>query len=72
MDIDLPDISGFEVVTRARDAGWLGGTRVVFCTGSDVEERMAQAGQIPCSYFIPKPFTMKRLLTTIADGIGSA
>ena len=68
-DIDLPDISGFEVVRRARSAGLLGATRIVFCSGGYVEERQSQALQFPGSVFIAKPFTIKKLLTTVADAL---
>jgi DNA-binding response OmpR family regulator len=67
VDIDLPDISGFEMVERARATGYLRKTRVIFCTGGYVQERSAQALQIPGSRFMAKPFTIKKLLDTIAD-----
>lgn len=67
VDIDLPDLNGFEVVTRARAAGYIPKTRIVFCTGGCVEERLPKSQQFPGSYFVSKPFTMKKLLTTIAD-----
>lgn len=72
VDIDLPDISGFDVVERARAAGRLSQTRVVFCTGGYVEERMAKSRQFPNSGFMSKPFSIKQLLTTVSDALGGS
>ncbi len=70
VDIDLPDMCGFDMVARARATGSLGQTRVVFCSGGDEQERGGRAQQFPGSSFLTKPFTIKRLLTTIADMSG--
>jgi CheY-like chemotaxis protein len=66
VDIDLPDISGFEVVARARATGGLRDTRVVFCTGGCPEERlplgptMEQAGDYPSAIrFYREAFAME-------------
>ena len=67
VDIDLPDISGFEVVARARAAGCLCDTRIVFCTGGCPEERLPLALQFWGSSFLSKPFTMETLMARIAD-----
>jgi len=67
VDIDLPDFSGFEVVARARAAGCMRDTRIIFCTGGCPEERLPLALQFWGSSFLSKPFAMKTLITCIAD-----
>ena len=67
VDIDLPDISGFEVVARARAAGCMRDTRIIFCTGGCAEERLPLALQFWGSSFLSKPFDMRTLLTCISD-----
>jgi CheY-like chemotaxis protein len=67
VDIDLPDINGFEVVAQARAEGSLRNARIVFCTGGFVEERSLLAAQFRGSRFISKPFAIKSLLACIAD-----
>lgn len=65
VDIDLPDISGFEVVAVATAAGWLDRTRIVFCTGSRLEEHRQRAERIPGSRFLWKPFAFPELMNCI-------
>jgi DNA-binding response OmpR family regulator len=69
IDINLPDMSGFDVVSRARASGLLPDTSILFCTGGDLEERLRRAAQFPGSQFISKPFTIKKLLGTITDAL---
>lgn len=69
VDIDLPDLCGFDVVDRARAAGCLGRTRVVFCTGGYVQERLQRSIQFSESHFIAKPFTIEKLLSTVSDAL---
>jgi DNA-binding response OmpR family regulator len=67
VDIDLPDISGFEVVARARAAGCAHDTRILFCTGGCAEERLPLALQFWNSRFLGKPFAVKTRMTCLAD-----
>ena len=67
VDIDLPDMSGFEVVARARAAECARDTRIIFCTGGCAEERLPLALQFWGSSYLGKPFAMKTLMTCIAD-----
>lgn len=67
VDIDLPDISGFEVVARARATGCMCDTRIIFCTGGCPEERLPLAMQFWGSSFLDKPFAMETLMIRIAE-----
>ena len=65
VDIDLPDTTGFEVVTQALAQGKLQGTKIIFCSGDPSAERVAMAGQFPRSVFLPKPYEIPDLSALI-------
>jgi len=65
VDIDLPDTTGFEVVSRALAEGLLQNTKIIFFSGAPSEERVAMAKQFPGSVFVSKPFEMQNLLPLI-------
>ena len=65
VDIDLPDTTGFEVVSRALAEGWLQNTKIIFFSGDPSDDRVAMARQFPSSLFVPKPFEMQNLLGLI-------
>jgi DNA-binding response OmpR family regulator len=65
VDIDLPDTTGFEVVSRALAEGWLQNTKIIFFSGEPSDDRVAMAKQFPGSVFVPKPFEMRNLLPLI-------
>jgi len=67
VDIDLPDISGFQVVAQAIAQGTLGNTKVLFCSGHHSHERTAKSGQFPGSRFLCKPFLMSQLFEGIQE-----
>src|SRR5690349_4423587 len=47
VDIDLPDTTGFEVVSRALAEGLLQNTKIIFFSGSPSEERVAMPNSFP-------------------------
>lgn len=65
VDIDLPDMEGFDAMASARSAGWLSGTRIIFYCGDPGPARVTQAGRFPGSVFIAKPFGIADLLSQI-------
>jgi DNA-binding response OmpR family regulator len=65
VDIDLPDTTGFEVVSRALAEGWLQNTEIIFFSGEPSDDRVAMAKQFPSSVFVSKPFEMQNLLPLI-------
>ena len=65
VDIDLPDINGFDVVGVAHELGCLRNTKVVFCTGNRSEEYRQRAARFPGSSFLWKPFFLQNLLKCI-------
>ena len=65
LDIDLPDLTGFEVVAGALAQGWLQNATIIFFSGDPSDGRMAIARQFPGSLFVPKPFEMQNLVGLI-------
>ena len=64
VDIDLPDTTGFEVVSGALAQGRLQKSKIIF-SGEPSDDRVAMARQFPGSVFVPKPFEMRNLLPLI-------
>ncbi|MGA2245533.1 MAG: response regulator [Verrucomicrobiota bacterium] len=65
VDIDLPDTTGFQVMNQANENGWLGSTKIIFCSGNTSEERLAMASQFRNSIFVEKPFDPPSLSTRL-------
>ena len=65
VDIDLPDMTGFEVVAGALSQGRLQKTKLIFFSGYPSDDRAAMARQFPGSVFVPKPFEMQSLFALI-------
>jgi DNA-binding response OmpR family regulator len=65
VDVDLPDMTGFEVVAGALALGSLQKTKIIFCSGNPGLDRLAMARLFPGSLFVPKPFRMQTLLGLI-------
>jgi len=63
LDIGLPDISGYEVATRARDAGLLGAhTLLVALTGWSDERARARSTAAGIAHHLNKPVVLEELL----------
>jgi len=63
LDIGLPDMSGYEVATRARDAGLLGAhTLLVALTGWSDDAARAQSAAAGIAHHLNKPVVLEDLL----------
>lgn len=70
LDIMIPHPDGIEVCRQIRRDGWEGPTIVISALDSaDVRARVAKAG---ADVFLPKPFHLTELLTTVAARVDSA
>ena len=70
MDLNMPEMDGYEATRRLRRVPELAGLVVIACSASvsaSVRERSASAG---CNAFLPKPFAMGPLLELLADALG--
>ena len=72
LDLDLPDVSGFEVCRRLKENPFFH-TPIVFVSGRPTEENQQHSHELGASDFIAKPFRadefVRRLLSHIEGGI---
>jgi len=59
MDMDMPDIDGFETVKRLRDRGYSG--TIVAATGMTQPGDKEKCLEVGCNSYIPKPFGREQL-----------
>jgi len=64
LDIDMPDMSGFELALRIRASGQK--APIIFLTGNLTKEFVLKAMQVGASDFIAKPICKEKLLERIA------
>jgi len=62
LDINMPGMSGFEVLGKLKDSEKTRGLPVIFITGSDEIEDEAQGFQLGAVDFIKKPFVEENVL----------
>lgn len=56
LDVKMPKLSGFDVLTQIRDAGIR--TPVVMCSGSNLQEDVDRAYKTGCNGFMEKPSSL--------------
>ncbi len=66
-DIQMPDISGFDVVQRLRDDALLVDIPVVFITAFSNPETEARSRNLNINGYITKPFSYNILFDVIAE-----
>lgn len=67
-DIGLPDVSGWEVARRAREAQ--PGIPVIYTSGGCIDD--AAANSVPGAVMLQKPYRADLLLRTVAALVGAA
>ena len=70
MDINLPDLDGFSVVTKIRSYSPLAKTPIIALTARNVPDDVERAMAIGCDSYLNKPFGVKQLLDEIQKFIG--
>lgn len=65
MDINLPDLDGFSVVTRIRSEAALASTPIIAVTARNVEDDAERAKAIGCDSYLSKPFGVADLLQQV-------
>ena len=65
LDVQLPDISGFEVCARLRKDPRFVGTKVVMLTASAQEADVARGLAAGANHYLTKPFSPVRLLSLV-------
>jgi chemosensory pili system protein ChpA (sensor histidine kinase/response regulator) len=72
LDIDLPELSGFEICSYLRNRPRLQHLPVIICTGRDGPEDHARALELRTNAFITKPFVMAALLQSVRSALASS
>jgi CheY-like chemotaxis protein len=69
LDLDLPEMSGFDVVTALKQDEGLAAIPVVAISASVMKQERQQALEAGCAWFIEKPFDLAELRAVVADAI---
>ena len=67
MDLQLPDLSGFEVIRRLKDDAGTGSIPIIAMTASAIPGVERQAMDSGCDAFIEKPINVDRFLRVVAQ-----
>ncbi|MCL2610465.1 MAG: response regulator [Defluviitaleaceae bacterium] len=65
LDIDMPEMNGYELAERIRNMSDYAKTPLVFLTGNSTREHITKAMQVGCDDFIVKPASHEYLLTKV-------
>ena len=61
LDLEMPDMSGFELARKIRKSSWNKATPIVIVTGRDEQQTMREAFAIGATFFLQKPVDRQRL-----------
>jgi PleD family two-component response regulator len=70
LDIDMPEMDGFELATRIRGQGDHKNTPIIYLTGNSSRERIQKAIKLGISDFIVKPAYNETLLSKVKKNLG--
>jgi two-component system, OmpR family, alkaline phosphatase synthesis response regulator PhoP len=65
LDVQLPDVSGFEVCARLRKDSRFAATKIVMLTASTQEADVARSLGAGANHYLTKPFSPVRLLSLV-------
>ena len=72
LDVDLPDLSGFEVCRRLRSEPHLAAMRIVMLTAAAQHDDVARGLAAGADQYLTKPFSPVRLLSLVESLIPEA
>jgi CheY-like chemotaxis protein len=61
LDLEMPNVHGFDLARRIRDSSWNKNTPIVIVTGRDERETMKQAFALGATFFLQKPVDKHKL-----------
>ncbi|MFP4393691.1 MAG: response regulator [Anaerolineales bacterium] len=67
MDVNLPDIDGYELTAKMRDIPELAGTPIIAMTANVMQGDREKSLEAGCDGYIPKPIDVDSLPGQIAD-----
>ena len=59
LDIIMPDVSGFDVLSRMVRSGWLDDIPVIMISSEDAEDTVLRAYELGASDYVSRPFDMR-------------
>jgi len=65
LDIDMPEMDGYELATKIRSTSGYAKTPIIFLTGNSTREHISKAIQVGGNDFIVKPVSYETLLQSI-------
>jgi len=63
LDLEMPNMHGFDLTRQVRESSWNRSTPIVIVTGRDERSTMHQAFAIGANFFLQKPVDRQRLTT---------
>jgi len=72
LDIDMPDMDGFELAEKIRAKPLYKKSPIIFLTGNSTPDHISRAMQVGADDFIVKPSTHQALLTKVGKHFGGA
>ncbi len=72
LDVQLPDISGFEVCARLRSDPRFAATKIVMLTAAAQESDVARGLTAGANHYLTKPFSPVRLLSLVESVVPHA
>lgn len=69
LDVDLPDVNGFEICSRLRNHAELRDTPVVLVTGRFSEEDIRRGREVGATDYISKPFDLASFISRLFSHI---
>ncbi len=70
LDVQMPDMDGWEVLTRIRDAEGHEEIPVVLCTVKSQLDDTARGWELGCDGFVNKPFSVTQVADVVRDVAG--
>ena len=61
LDLEMPNLNGFELATRIRSSSWNKATPIVIVTGRDERQTMQEAFAMGATFFLQKPVDRQKL-----------
>lgn len=72
LDLMMPEMTGFEVLTRMREKTELSAVPVIILTGASDKDKIREAINAGVSYYIVKPFEFHDLVSKVRLAISDA
>ena len=61
LDLDMPNLNGFDLASRIRGSSWNKSTPIIIVTGRDERQTMQEAFAVGATFFLQKPVDRQKL-----------